>query len=77
MQVRDDELRVGDVQSIGKIARKIPVSPPKTKTEMNPSAHSIGVSNEMLPSRSVASQLKTFTRDRHGERERREHEDRR
>ena len=28
---------------------------------MKPSAHSIGVSSEMLPSRSVASQLKTLT----------------
>ena len=45
----------------GNAARKIPVRPPKTKTAMKPSAHSIGVSNEMFPSRSVASQLKTFT----------------
>ena len=28
---------------------------------MNPSAHSIGVSNEMFPRQSVASQLKIFT----------------
>ena len=48
-------------QSTGKTARKSPVSPPKTVIEMNPSAHSIGVSKEMLPPRSVASQLKTFT----------------
>ena len=35
--------------------------PPKTTTATKPSAHSIGVSSEMFPSRSVASQLKTFT----------------
>ena len=31
------------------------------KTPMKPSAHSIGVSNEMFPRQSVASQLKIFT----------------
>ena len=31
------------------------------KIERKPSAHSIGVSSEMLPRHSVASQLKIFT----------------
>ena len=31
------------------------------KTAMKPSAHSIGVSNEMFPRQIVASQLKIFT----------------
>ena len=35
--------------------------PPKTAIATKPSAHSIGVSSEMFPPRSVASQLKTFT----------------
>ena len=48
-------------QSTGNAARKIPESPPIVKSAMNPSAHSIGVSNEMFPRQSVASQLKIFT----------------
>ena len=39
----------------------MPERPPIVKMAMKPSAHSIGVSNEMLPRQSVASQLKIFT----------------
>ena len=39
----------------------MPESPPIVKIERNPSANSIGVSNEMFPRQSVASQLKIFT----------------
>ena len=35
--------------------------PPSVNTPMKPSAHSIGVSNEMFPRQIVASQLKIFT----------------
>ena len=43
--------------SIGNAARKIPERPPIVKMLMKPIAQSIGVSNEMLPRQSVASQL--------------------
>ena len=48
-------------QSTGKAARKIPDSPPIVNTAMKPTAQSIGVSKEMFPRQSVASQLKIFT----------------
>ena len=39
----------------------MPDSPPIVNTPMKPSAHSIGVSNEIFPRQTVASQLKIFT----------------
>ena len=39
----------------------MPERPPIVNTPMKPSAQSIGVSNEMFPRQSVASQLKIFT----------------
>ena len=48
-------------QSTGNAARKIPDRPPIVNRPMKPSAHSIGVSNEMFPRQRVASQLKIFT----------------
>jgi hypothetical protein len=59
--VRDDEVRVGDLPVDRERGQEDPERPPIVKTPMKPSAHSIGVSNEMFPRQSVASQLKIFT----------------
>ena len=47
--------------SIGATAGIRPVKPPMVNTKMNPTAHSIGVSNDIEPRHMVAIQLKIFT----------------
>src|SRR4051794_872397 len=49
--------------SVASVARWRPVKPPIVKSPMNPSAYSIGVSNETEPLYIVAVQLKTLIAD--------------
>jgi len=43
------------------LASTMPVRPPTVKRKIKPRAHSIGVSQTMVPPWRVASQLNTFT----------------
>ena len=63
MEVRDDEVGVGDVDVDAERGQKRPVSPPIVNRPMKPKAYSIGVWNEIEPLYSVAVQLKTLIAD--------------
>lgn len=61
MEMGHDEVRVceGEIQRGEAIST--PLRPPSRKVTRNPSDHSMGVSNEMLPFHIVPIQLKNLT----------------